>query len=120
MSQTNELIGRKFGNRRNAGVAGRPADGDTLWRIRVHETIGRQRNWYWRDHYQQRPYFEAGRDFDYYRPAYRFGFDARDRYEGDEWSDIESDLSRDWDDYKDRGRSTWQQVKDASGTRGTV
>jgi hypothetical protein len=67
----------------------------------------------WRDHYQQRPYFVAGRDFDYYRPAYRFGFDARDRYEGDEWSDIESDLSRDWEDYKDRGRSTWQQVKDA-------
>ena len=68
---------------------------------------------YWRDHYTQRPYFEVGRDFDYYRPAYRFGFDARDRYEGDEWSDIESDLSRDWDHYKDRGRSTWQQVKDA-------
>lgn len=68
---------------------------------------------YWRDNYQQRPYFESGRDFDYYQPAYRFGFDARERYEGDEWNDIESDLSRDWDDYKDRGRSTWQQVKDA-------
>jgi hypothetical protein len=68
---------------------------------------------YWRDNYVRRPYVESGRSFDYYRPAYRFGYEARDRYDVDEWNDVESDLRRDWDQYKDRGQSTWEQMKSA-------
>jgi hypothetical protein len=68
---------------------------------------------YWREQYRNRPYFEAGRDFDYYRPGYRFAYDARDRYQDDEWDNVEANLQRDWDRYDDRGQTTWQQIKNA-------
>jgi len=29
------------------------------------------------------------------------------------WNDVERDLERDWSSYSYRGKSTWQQVKDA-------
>ena len=37
---------------------------------------------YWRKNFNQRPYVESGRSFDYYQPAYRFGYEARERLRG--------------------------------------
>jgi hypothetical protein len=68
---------------------------------------------YWRDNYKGRPYVESGRDYDYYRPAYRFGYESAGRYEGRDWTDVEADLQREWDRYEHRGQSTWQQIKSA-------
>jgi hypothetical protein len=69
---------------------------------------------YWRTNYQKRPYASSSSfDYDYYRPGYRYGFDAANRYEGREWKDVESDLSRAWDKYEHKGHSTWEQMKDA-------
>jgi hypothetical protein len=68
---------------------------------------------YWRENFRDRPYFEQGRNYDYYQPAYQFGYNAADRYEGEEWEAIESDLERDWDQYDNRGQSTWAQIKQA-------
>jgi hypothetical protein len=69
---------------------------------------------YWRDNYRHRPYASSGdRDYDYYRPAYRYGYDAASRYRDRSWNDVESDLSSGWSSYEDRGASTWEQMKDA-------
>jgi hypothetical protein len=69
---------------------------------------------YWRTNYHGRPYASsAGRDYDFYRPAYRYGFDAANRYQGRSWEEVQSDLSRGWNTYEHRGTSTWEQVKDA-------
>ena len=37
---------------------------------------------YWRDNYHREPYYEAGRSFDDYGPAYRLGLYARGEYGG--------------------------------------
>ena len=50
---------------------------------------------YWRDNYRQRPYVSPDQSYDSWGPAYRFGYDATDRYEGKSWNDVESDLRRD-------------------------
>ena len=69
---------------------------------------------YWRTNYRNRPYASAAnRDYDYYRPGYRYGYDAADRYRDRSWNDVESDLQRDWNSYEHRGSSTWEQMKDA-------
>jgi hypothetical protein len=69
---------------------------------------------YWSQRYNTRPYASAGgRDYDFYRPGYRYGYESAKRYEGRNWNDIESDLSRSWSSYENRGHSTWEQVKDA-------
>jgi hypothetical protein len=67
---------------------------------------------YWRNTYNTRPY-AAGRDYEYLRGGYRYGFDAANRYKGRSWDEVESDLSRDWNTYEHRGQSTWENVKDA-------
>ncbi len=69
---------------------------------------------YWRSNYRNRPYASsADRDYDFYQPGYRYGYEAANRYQGREWDEVESDLSREWNAYEYRGTSTWQQIKDA-------
>jgi len=68
---------------------------------------------YWRGAWNTRPYATADRDFDYYRPGYRYGFESANRHRGREWNDVESDLRGGWDRYEHRGQSTWENVKDA-------
>jgi hypothetical protein len=74
-----------------------------------------QEDEYWKNSYSSRPY-SSGSTYDTWRPAYRFGYESAQRYQGRQWSDVERDLERDWDTYQYRGdsRSTWQQIKDAA------
>jgi hypothetical protein len=50
---------------------------------------------FWRDHYSSRPY-ASGRRYEDLQPAYRFGWEARTRYEDRNWNEVEGDLERDW------------------------
>jgi hypothetical protein len=69
---------------------------------------------YWRTNYRNRPYASSsGHDYDYYQPGYRYGYDAANRYPNRNWSEVETDLSRDWTKYEYRGNSTWEQMKAA-------
>jgi len=69
---------------------------------------------YWRTNFRSRPYASsANRDYAYYRPGYRYGFDSAQRYSGRAWNDVEPELSKKWSTYEHKGESTWEQVKDA-------
>jgi hypothetical protein len=85
---------------------------------RMSESSERIANWndedsYWRENFRSRPYAIADRDYDYYRGAYRYGFDSANRYRGRNWNDVETDLRSGWDRYEHRGQSAWENVKDA-------
>jgi hypothetical protein len=67
---------------------------------------------YWRSNYTSRPYAKD-MDYDTLGGGYRYGYDSANRYAGRSWDDVESDLERNWDKYAHRGKSTWQQVKEA-------
>ena len=68
---------------------------------------------YWRKNYSNRPYAGQNRDFDYWKPAYRYGYDSANRYQGRRWDEVETDLRTGWNNYEHRGTSTWEQIKDA-------
>jgi len=68
---------------------------------------------YWRDNYSSRPYVSGDRNFEYYRPGYRYGYESASRYRGRGWNEVEGDLRSGWDRYEHRGQSTWDNVKDA-------
>lgn len=77
-----------------------------------------QLNWgteetYWRENWRSRPYASADRDFDYYQPGYRYGYESAGKYRGRAWNDVENELSAGWSKYEHRGQSTWENVKDA-------
>jgi hypothetical protein len=69
---------------------------------------------YWRDNYSSRPYVTRGATFDDYGPAYRYGVDSYGRYEGREFDEVESDLSRDWQRAKGNSKLTWDNAKHAT------
>ena len=69
-------------------------------------------NDYWKTNYRTRPY-AGNQDYNFYQPGYRYGYEAANRYEGRNWTDVESDLQQDWNRYEHRGESTWEQMKHA-------
>ena len=69
---------------------------------------------YWRDSWSTRPYVTGDRGYDYYRPGYRYGFEAANRHRGRQWDEVEGELRTGWDRYEHRGQSTWEHVKDAA------
>jgi uncharacterized protein (TIGR02284 family) len=68
---------------------------------------------YWRGQYADEPYYEAGRPFDDYGPAYRLGVTGR-RPGEDDWKAVEPRLAGDWE--RERGTSTlnWDQARPAT------
>ncbi|MEY2617319.1 MAG: hypothetical protein RL522_321 [Pseudomonadota bacterium] len=68
---------------------------------------------HWRDRYTQEPYYEPGRTFDDYGPAYRYGAESRGRYE-DDWDTTSSELEVGWQDARGGSSLSWQQAQPAS------
>lgn len=73
---------------------------------------------YWRDNYSTRPYAAADRDYEHYRPAYRYGWESRARLGNRSYDEIEPELERDWDTYRaqDTSRSglAWSDARHAT------
>jgi hypothetical protein len=69
---------------------------------------------YWRTNYNKRPYIPAGSSYEQYAPAYRYGWEARNQYQGKTFDEVEPDLSRDWKNRRGNSQLEWQQAKQAS------
>lgn len=68
---------------------------------------------YWRDNYSREPYYEKGRSFDDYAPAYRLGLTGRSRYPGD-WDTAEPRLQAEWESARAGSSLDWKQAQPAS------
>ena len=68
---------------------------------------------YWRQQHTSRPYFQTGRNYDDYAPAYRYGWESASRpeYHGRRFEDVESDLSRGWEKARGTTRNEWNDMK---------
>lgn len=64
-----------------------------------------------RTHYKT-TYSSMGSNFDRYQPAYRYGYTLAtdDRYRGRNWTDIEPEIHRAWNN---QNQGTWEDFKDA-------
>ena len=79
---------------------------------RINKPDWNDEDTYWNENYPTRPY-AGSKDYTYYQPGYRYGYEAANKYQGREWSDVETDLQRDWDRFEHRGQSTWEHMKAA-------
>lgn len=70
-------------------------------------------NEYWRARYDKEGYYEAGRTYDDYEGAYRTGYEARSRYPGRNFDDLEPDLRANWEAAKGRSQLGWERAKRA-------
>ncbi|WBY03550.1 PA2169 family four-helix-bundle protein [Ramlibacter tataouinensis] len=68
---------------------------------------------HWRDNYTREPYYEQGRSFDDYGPAYMHGVHGRMRHETD-WDAAEPRLASEWDNARAGSGLSWEQARPAS------
>lgn len=69
---------------------------------------GAAQDTYWRQQYAEREYTESERGYEYYRPAYRYGWEARARHQGREFEEVEAELREGWEE--DRMGLPWQEA----------
>jgi hypothetical protein len=69
---------------------------------------------YWRDNYSQRPYVEAGSNYDDYGPAYGLGVDAFSRYPGLSFDELEPQMSRQWTTNSGASTLRWDSARHAA------
>lgn len=67
---------------------------------------------YWRDNYSRESYYEKGRAFDEYAPAYRLGVTGRTEYQ--DWDAAEPRLASQWESSRGGSSLSWPQAKHAS------
>jgi hypothetical protein len=69
---------------------------------------------YWSEHYSERPYVEEDRDYAYYQPAYRFGWETYSQYGERSFDEIDNKLSREWDERRGDSLQTWREAREAA------
>lgn len=68
---------------------------------------------YWRDNYTREPYYQIGRSFDEYSPAYMLGVSGRTRYQ-DDWDVAEPRLASEWESSRGGSSLSWHEARPAS------
>jgi uncharacterized protein (TIGR02284 family) len=69
---------------------------------------------FWRENYDKEPYYEKGRTFDDYGPAYRLGLSGRERYP-DPWTSVEPRLASEWESTRGNSTLNWERASPAAG-----
>lgn len=68
---------------------------------------------YWRDNYTNEPYYQAGRNFDDYGPAYRLGLSGYTEYRGD-FAGSDARLADAWESRREGSTLSWNDARRAS------
>ena len=68
---------------------------------------------HWRENYEREPYYQAGRSYDDYGPAYTLGMTGRHRY-GGSFDDAQPQLQRDWESQRGGSSLSWEQAREPS------
>jgi uncharacterized protein (TIGR02284 family) len=69
---------------------------------------------HWREHYTKEPYYESGRSFEDYGPAYRLGVTGRTRYDEGDWTAVEPRLANEWESTRGNSTLNWSQAGPAT------
>ena len=71
---------------------------------------------YWRENFKSRPYYQSGKDYEHYGPAYRYGWEAASNpdYSGRNFDTVENDLGRGWNRFRGSAKSEWSDVRNAT------
>ncbi len=68
---------------------------------------------HWQEQFPSRPYYREGANFEEYRPAYRYGVEAANKYPGKRFDEVETRLGRSWPRNRGESRLTWGKARDA-------
>lgn len=66
---------------------------------------------FWSENFRGREYVAQGSSFDDYGPAYSLGVNARGRYPGRNFDEVESQMSSDWDSNRGASSLSWDRAR---------
>lgn len=69
---------------------------------------------YWRENYEDEPYYESGLTYDEYEPAYRTGYMGRSVYVDRDFEDVEPDLEANYNRERGSSRLGWDRARFAT------
>ena len=71
---------------------------------------------YWQGEHRNRPYFKSDRDYSFYQPAYRHGWESASNptYANRHFEEVEPDLEKSWTSSSQNTTSRWRDVRDAA------
>ena len=69
---------------------------------------------YWAEQYEHEPYYEQGRSYEDYAPAYRAGYEGRMRYQGRKFDEAEGDLRKEYEGANSKSSLGWDKARHAS------
>lgn len=69
---------------------------------------------FWRENYRNREYAAADHDYEQYRPAYRYGWEAHSSHANRPYDEIEPELERNWDTARGESRLAWSDARHAT------
>jgi hypothetical protein len=69
---------------------------------------------FWKTVYVEEPYYEEGKAFEYYAPAYRIGWEGRARFPGRQFDEVEAELRKDYDRFISEGAPDWETGRQAA------
>ncbi|MDQ3617437.1 MAG: hypothetical protein M3374_01705 [Pseudomonadota bacterium] len=70
-------------------------------------------NDHFRNEYKNTPYYTAGREWNDYEPAYKYGYDTYGENRGQKFEDVEGNLERNWDRTRSDSRLEWNEARQA-------
>jgi len=65
---------------------------------------------YWRENYKTRSYAK-GTEYSTFAPAYRYGWESRQRYAGKNFDEVETNLRTDWERQRGPSGLSWDKAK---------
>jgi len=68
---------------------------------------------YWQQNYNKRDYYQSGKRFEDYEPAYAYGYHAYGSNSGRSYNDVEANLQRDWESHRGESTLSWNQARPA-------
>jgi len=83
----------------------------------THQQIDKAaENRYWQNQFRNESYYEAGRQYEDYEPAYRTAIEGYDRYRDDHpsFDAAESSLRADYERLEDSARLGWDKARNAT------
>jgi uncharacterized protein (TIGR02271 family) len=66
---------------------------------------------YWEKEYPNRPYYTEELEFEDVRPAYRYGVESANKYQGKSWTEVQGRLSRNWPKARGESALTWSKIR---------
>jgi hypothetical protein len=68
-------------------------------------------NLYWRANYRVISGIDPTREYEYYQPAYRFGWESYSRYGRRSFEEIDVDLQREWEALRPPSAPDWTEAR---------